>query len=158
MVVAERRVCLGYGSLERSKLHPRLDSEICKAANDRVGGAQKSSTASRTLPKHLLLHITRPHTAPTRTHSVIMKLDTRSLRYLTAEDWRVLTAVEMGSRNHELVPTPLIVQISGLRAGSGVHKSISTLAKADLIARMKNASCLFRAHHVLCDDLLTLPR
>ncbi|KAI9668007.1 MAG: hypothetical protein M1821_000827 [Bathelium mastoideum] len=68
-----------------------------------------------------------------------MKLDTRAIRYLTAEDWRVLTAVEMGSRNHTLVPTSLIVQISGLRSSGGVHKSISALAKAGLIAKMKNA-------------------
>lgn len=45
----------------------------------------------------------------------------------------------MGSKNHELVPTSLVVQLSGLRSGSGVHKSISTLAKIGLIARMKNA-------------------
>ncbi|KAL6719186.1 Serine/threonine-protein kinase rio2 [Lecanora helva] len=68
-----------------------------------------------------------------------MKLDTRFLRYLTSEDWRVLTAVEMGSKNHEVVPTTLIIQLSSLGGGSAVHKSISTLAKANLIARMKNA-------------------
>ncbi|KAL9119389.1 MAG: hypothetical protein Q9187_004057 [Circinaria calcarea] len=68
-----------------------------------------------------------------------MKLDTKALRYLTAEDWRVLTAVEQGSKNHEIVPTPLIAQISGLRGGSGVHKCISNLAKINLIARIKNA-------------------
>ncbi|KAL8868128.1 MAG: hypothetical protein Q9174_005198, partial [Haloplaca sp. 1 TL-2023] len=68
-----------------------------------------------------------------------MKLDTTHLRYLTPEDWRVLTAVEIGSKNHEVIPTPLIIQISNLRSGSGAHKSISTLAKANLIARVKNA-------------------
>nr|4GYG_A Chain A, Rio2 kinase [Thermochaetoides thermophila DSM 1495] len=69
-----------------------------------------------------------------------MKLDTRAMRHLTAEDWRVLTAVEMGSKNHEIVPTPLIEKIARLRGGSsGVHKSIATLAKAGLIARMKEA-------------------
>ncbi|EON60882.1 Atypical/RIO/RIO2 protein kinase [Coniosporium apollinis CBS 100218] len=68
-----------------------------------------------------------------------MKLDTRAIRYLTAEDWRVLVAVEMGSKNHEVVPTPLIAQISGLRGGSGVHKSISNLAKINLIGKVKNA-------------------
>ncbi len=47
----------------------------------------------------------------------------------------------MGSRNHEIVPTPLIIQIAGLRGGSGVHKSIATLAKANLIGRVKNAKC-----------------
>ncbi|KAK3936378.1 hypothetical protein QBC46DRAFT_241499, partial [Diplogelasinospora grovesii] len=69
-----------------------------------------------------------------------MKLDTRAMRHLAAEDWRVLTAVEMGSRNHEIVPTPLIEKIARLRGGaSGVHKSISALAKVGLIARMKEA-------------------
>ncbi|OAL71194.1 atypical/RIO/RIO2 protein kinase [Trichophyton violaceum] len=68
-----------------------------------------------------------------------MKLDAKSLRYLTGEDFRVLTGVETGSRNHEVVPTPLIVRLSGLRGGSAVHKSISNLAKLNLIARVKNA-------------------
>ncbi|KAK8191945.1 serine/threonine-protein kinase rio2 [Phyllosticta capitalensis] len=68
-----------------------------------------------------------------------MKLNTKAMRYLTAEDWRVLTAVEMGSKNHEVVPTPLIANISGLRGGSGVHKCISNLAKVGLIAKVKNA-------------------
>ncbi|KAK3070323.1 Serine/threonine-protein kinase rio2 [Teratosphaeriaceae sp. CCFEE 6253] len=68
-----------------------------------------------------------------------MKLDISALRYLTSEDWRVLQAVEQGSKNHELVPTPLIQQIAGLRGGSGVHRCISALAKVDLIARVKNA-------------------
>ncbi|GAB1318967.1 Serine/threonine-protein kinase rio2 [Madurella fahalii] len=69
-----------------------------------------------------------------------MKLDTRAMRHLTAEDWRVLTAVEMGSKNHEIVPTPLIDKIARLKGGaSGVHKSISSLAKTGLIARMKEA-------------------
>ncbi|TVY80362.1 Serine/threonine-protein kinase rio2 [Lachnellula suecica] len=66
-----------------------------------------------------------------------MKLDTKHMRYLSAEDWRTLTAVETGSKNHEVVPTALIGQISGLRGG--VHKSISALAKVGLIARMRNA-------------------
>ena len=45
----------------------------------------------------------------------------------------------MGSKNHEVVPTSLIIQLSSLRSGSGAHRSISTLAKANLIARTKNA-------------------
>ncbi|KAF5259973.1 hypothetical protein FOXYS1_9390 [Fusarium oxysporum] len=69
-----------------------------------------------------------------------MKLDTRAMRHLASEDWRVLTAVEMGSKNHELVPTSLIEKISRLRGGAGsVHKSISALAKVGLIARVKEA-------------------
>ncbi|KAI0395899.1 putative RIO1 family protein kinase [Xylariaceae sp. FL0594] len=69
-----------------------------------------------------------------------MKLDSKAMRHLTAEDWRVLTAVEIGSKNHEVVPTPLIESISKLRGGAGrVHHSISALAKVGLIARMKEA-------------------
>ncbi|KAK3318522.1 Rio2, N-terminal-domain-containing protein [Apodospora peruviana] len=69
-----------------------------------------------------------------------MKLDTRVLRHLTAEDWRVLAAVEQGTKNHENVPTPLIEKLSRLKGGaSGVHKSISALAKAGLIAKLKDA-------------------
>ncbi|KKK22821.1 26S proteasome regulatory subunit rpn-1 [Aspergillus rambellii] len=68
-----------------------------------------------------------------------MKLDPKAIRYLTAEDFRVLAAVEQGSRNHEVVPTPLIAQIAGLRGGSGVHRAISNLAKTNLIAKVKNA-------------------
>ncbi|CAJ0549303.1 Ff.00g029160.m01.CDS01 [Fusarium sp. VM40] len=69
-----------------------------------------------------------------------MKLDTKAMRYLAAEDWRVLNAVEMGSKNHELVPTTLIEKLSRLRGGVGsVHRSISALAKVGLIARVKEA-------------------
>ncbi|KEY74235.1 hypothetical protein S7711_00393 [Stachybotrys chartarum IBT 7711] len=69
-----------------------------------------------------------------------MKLDTRAMRHLASEDWRVLTAVEMGSKNHEIVPTPLIEKLSRLRGGvNGVHRSISALAKVGLIARVKEA-------------------
>ncbi|KAI0435313.1 Rio2, N-terminal-domain-containing protein [Xylaria sp. FL1042] len=69
-----------------------------------------------------------------------MKLDSKAMRHLTAEDWRVLTAVEIGSKNHEVVPTPLIESISKLRGGAGrVHHSISALAKVGLIARLKEA-------------------
>lgn len=46
----------------------------------------------------------------------------------------------MGTKNHELVPTSLIEKIARLRGGaSGVHKSISALAKVGLIARVKEA-------------------
>ncbi|CEI40229.1 Serine/threonine-protein kinase rio2 [Fusarium venenatum] len=69
-----------------------------------------------------------------------MKLDTKAMRYLTNEDWRVLTAAEMGSKNHELVPTSLIEKLARLRGGAGsVHRSISSLAKVGLIARVKEA-------------------
>lgn len=48
--------------------------------------------------------------------------------------------VELGSKNHEIVPTALIERIARLRGGaSGVHRSISALAKVGLIARVKEA-------------------
>lgn len=51
-----------------------------------------------------------------------------------------ISQVETGSKNHELVPTPLIEKLSRLRGGaSGVHKSISALAKVGLIAKVKEA-------------------
>ncbi|KAK9240286.1 RIO1 family-domain-containing protein [Lipomyces kononenkoae] len=68
-----------------------------------------------------------------------MKLNTAAMRYLSGDDFRVLTATEMGSKNHEIVPTALIVQIAGLRGGAAVGNCISELAKANLIARVKNA-------------------
>ncbi|KAI9825340.1 MAG: hypothetical protein M1826_007018 [Phylliscum demangeonii] len=68
-----------------------------------------------------------------------MKLDTKHMRYLSGEDWRVLTAVEMGSRNHEIVPTSLISEIAGGRSGCGAPRNISVLAKIGLISRVKNA-------------------
>ncbi|KAL6710254.1 Serine/threonine-protein kinase rio2 [Coniothyrium glycines] len=68
-----------------------------------------------------------------------MKLNVKNIRYLTSDDWRVLTATEMGSRNHEVVPTPLISQIAAIRSGTGVHRCISNLAKIGLIAKVKNA-------------------
>ena len=49
------------------------------------------------------------------------KLNVSMLRYLTKEDYRVLTAVEMGMKNHEVVPASLIASIASLRGG-GVHK------------------------------------
>jgi RIO kinase 2 len=41
-----------------------------------------------------------------------MKLDVAVLRYLTKEDFRVLTAIEMGMKNHDIVPV-----VSGLGQG-----------------------------------------
>lgn len=50
--------------------------------------------------------------------------------------------MEAGSKNHEVVPTRLIMQLSGLRGGGAVHKSISHLAKTNLIGKVKNAKCM----------------
>ncbi|WVQ95357.1 hypothetical protein IAU59_002454 [Kwoniella sp. CBS 9459] len=66
-----------------------------------------------------------------------MKLDATDLRYVTADEFRVLTAVEMGSKNHEVVPTGLIAELSGIRGGN-VNKALGDLAKRDLVARVQN--------------------
>lgn len=68
-----------------------------------------------------------------------MKLDTSHMRYLGKSEFRTLTAVEMGSKNHEIVPTTLILSISGLRNNAVLQKSISALAKIKLIQRVRNA-------------------
>ncbi|DBA87222.1 hypothetical protein WJX77_011007 [Trebouxia sp. C0004] len=61
-----------------------------------------------------------------------MKLDVNSLRYLSKEEWRVLGSVELGQRNHEMVPKELIVTIANLKhAGAEVY--ISNLAKYKLL-------------------------
>lgn len=67
-----------------------------------------------------------------------MKLDATDIRYITSDEFRVLTAVEMGTKNHEVVPTSLITQISGQRTG-GVNKILGSLAKRNLVARVQNA-------------------
>lgn len=66
-----------------------------------------------------------------------MKLDATDVRYITPDEFRVLTAVEMGSKNHEVVPTHLIAQISSLRH-TGISKLLSGLLKRRLVARVRN--------------------
>ncbi|XP_008555978.1 serine/threonine-protein kinase RIO2 [Microplitis demolitor] len=61
------------------------------------------------------------------------KLDVTGLRYLSKEDFRVLTAIEMGMKNHELVPAMLVAQIANLRHG-GVHKLLRELSKHKLVS------------------------
>jgi len=52
----------------------------------------------------------------------------------------IVTQVEQGSKNHELVPTSLIAQISGARSG-GVNKALGELAKKKLVGKVQNAKC-----------------
>ncbi|CAG0921541.1 unnamed protein product [Notodromas monacha] len=61
------------------------------------------------------------------------KLDVSLLRYLNHEDFRVLTAVEMGMRNHELVPHALVASIANLRHG-GVGKLVRQLCRHKLLS------------------------
>ncbi|KAF9412569.1 Serine kinase [Entomortierella beljakovae] len=66
-----------------------------------------------------------------------MKLDAKVLRYMSAEDFRILTAAEMGSKNHEVVPSAIICQIAKLRHG-GAHKILSELARRNLVAKVQH--------------------
>lgn len=68
-----------------------------------------------------------------------MKLDTSHMRYLTADDFRVLQAMELGSRNHELVPTQMIHSIGSLKSPSATNRALGDLAKLKLVARLRNA-------------------
>ncbi|KAF3438409.1 hypothetical protein FNV43_RR21171 [Rhamnella rubrinervis] len=61
-----------------------------------------------------------------------MKLDVEALRNLSKDDFRVLTAVEMGMRNHEIVPSELIHRIASLKHG-GTYKVLKNLLKHKLL-------------------------
>ncbi|NXH20824.1 RIOK2 kinase, partial [Bucco capensis] len=61
------------------------------------------------------------------------KLDVVMLRYLSREHFRVLTAVEMGMKNHEIVPASLIASIASLKHG-GCNKILRELVKHKLLA------------------------
>ncbi|XP_022743704.1 serine/threonine-protein kinase rio2-like isoform X2 [Durio zibethinus] len=61
-----------------------------------------------------------------------MKLDVDVLRYLSKDDFRVLTAVELGMRNHEIVPSDLIDRIASLKHG-GTYKVLKNLLKHKLL-------------------------
>ncbi|EMS14549.1 serine/threonine protein kinase RIO2, putative [Entamoeba histolytica HM-3:IMSS] len=62
----------------------------------------------------------------------MVKLDPSFFRFMSKEEFRVLTAIEMGMRNHELVPLELIIQISKLNQ-SLVVRSMKDLHKHKLV-------------------------
>uniref|UniRef100_A0A673KWM8 Serine/threonine-protein kinase RIO2 n=1 Tax=Sinocyclocheilus rhinocerous TaxID=307959 RepID=A0A673KWM8_9TELE len=61
------------------------------------------------------------------------KLNVVILRYLSRDDFRVFTAVEMGMKNHEIVPVSLIASIASLKHG-GCNKVLRELVKNKLLA------------------------
>ncbi len=65
--------------------------------------------------------------------AIMGKLDVSLLRYLDRGQLRVLTAVEMGMKNHELVPAALVAAIAQIRSG-GVAKTLRDLDKHGLVA------------------------
>jgi RIO kinase 2 len=62
-----------------------------------------------------------------------MKLDASHLRYLEADDFRVLSALEAGSKNYELVPIEVISRFTGIRPG-GLRKRLSDLSRHRLFS------------------------
>jgi len=67
----------------------------------------------------------------------MVKVNVTLLRYMSQEDFRVLTAVEMGMKNHETVPTALVSQIASLKHG-GCHKVLKELVKNKLLVYDNN--------------------
>lgn len=61
-----------------------------------------------------------------------MLLDVSVLRLLDKDDFRILRAIELGMRNHEIVPVPLIISISKQRS-SVATRSIKELLKHKLV-------------------------
>ena len=61
-----------------------------------------------------------------------MRFDLSALKYLGKDDFRVLTAIEMGMRNHEIVPVDLIQSISKIRT-TNIRQIIANLLKHKLI-------------------------
>lgn len=62
-----------------------------------------------------------------------MKLDATVFRYMTRDEFRVLSAVEMTMKNHEFAPVPLIESIAKLNRG-GTFKIMQNLLKHKLLA------------------------
>ena len=61
-----------------------------------------------------------------------MKLNPDLVQYLDKNHFRVLTAVEMGMRNHEFVPNQLIESLSGIKR-SLAFKILQFLLKHKLV-------------------------
>ena len=62
-----------------------------------------------------------------------MKLDPTVMRTMSAQDFRVLEAVEKGMQKHALVPSALIASLSSLRHG-GTGKILNSLLRDKLLS------------------------
>lgn len=62
----------------------------------------------------------------------MVKLDVSMLRFMEPEDFRVLTALEMAMRNHDVAPTALVERIAQLPHG-GCRKRLGMLLKHKMI-------------------------
>ena len=94
------------------------------------------------------------------------KLQVTLLRYLTKDDFRVLTAVatfiffildctavsqkvEMGMKNHEIVPPSLVASIASLRAG-GCIKILKELSRHNLVSWEHGKRCKNKGKNPSC--------
>ncbi|KAL7438218.1 hypothetical protein ACHAXH_004488 [Discostella pseudostelligera] len=74
-----------------------------------------------------------------------MKLDPTVMRTMNRQDYRVLSAVESGMKNHSLVPLPLVNTIANLRHG-GTNKIISSLLRDKLLSH--DQSCGYNGYRL----------
>ena len=75
-----------------------------------------------------------------------MNLDLSYFDYIKKDELRVLTAIEMGMRNHEWVPEKLIGNIASLKRGNA-FKVIQTLLKHKLIAHYNKKYEGYKLHY-----------
>lgn len=68
-----------------------------------------------------------------------MKLDASALRYMDKEDFRILSALEVGSRNHEVVPLSLLAKLTKMRPG-GINGRMLELAKNKLVSKENHST------------------
>lgn len=61
---------------------------------------------------------------------------------------RPLSQIEMGMKNHELVPASLAAQIANLRHG-GVHKLLKELCKHRLVSYERGKHCEYGMNEFL---------
>ncbi|KAH8739838.1 hypothetical protein FG386_002057 [Cryptosporidium ryanae] len=66
-----------------------------------------------------------------------MKLDVSNMKFISKDEWRILTAVEMGMRNHEYVSPQLIENIGNLRR-TGTYQLLQNLLRNKLVSRESN--------------------
>lgn len=69
-----------------------------------------------------------------------MKLDATQLRYMSKDEFRLLQTVEMGSRNHEIVPISLICRMNKLRPQTATRQ-LQALAKIKLVSFEADSKC-----------------
>jgi RIO kinase 2 len=63
-----------------------------------------------------------------------------NMRYMEPDHFRVLIAVEMGMKNHDIIPLQLISKISGIYRGGAFHV-LREIAKMNLVVYVKDKKC-----------------